>query len=107
LKKLLVTAITAVLMFGGIGAATAKSGTHDPRDDNPNNDKGKCTAFFNGKKEGHEDPSAEDLEAIFDSCEGLIKGNPVENGRFPGCFDEDTDEDENTCEAEEGPDPTP
>ena len=113
MKKLLAAGITAALMFGGVSAAIAepgKAGHEDPRNDgNENNNKGKCTAYFNGEKNGHTDPDDSDdnalLEAIYDSCDGLIKGQP-DHGRFGFCFDEDTDKDGKTCEAEEG-DPPP
>lgn len=99
MRKSIVAAVAALSLVAGAGAATAKSG---PQDDNPNNDKGQCTAFFNGQKKGQERPEDAVVEAIYDSCTGLIKGNPEENGRFPGCFDEDTDGDGNTCEDTEG-----
>lgn len=105
-------------MFGGAATAIAepgKAGTHDPGadDSNPNNDHGRCTAFFNGQKKGHTSPTDEVLQAIYDACQDEnIQGRP-DKGRFPECFDGDSAEDECTEPApqQDGPDlsgvPTP
>ncbi len=106
MKKIIATLFASLLlvtMFGVI-SASAEPGP------NGNNNKGLCTAYFNGQKKGHdkhgdpgpfqalEDAANEDGEPIDDSepgsegdleqaeavyafCDGLIGGNPS-NGRY-------------------------
>ncbi|MFP5323008.1 MAG: hypothetical protein ACLGIC_14350 [Acidimicrobiia bacterium] len=110
----------ALMMLGlfGVSQATADPGP------NGNNDKGLCTAYFNGQKKGHdkngspppfaaleeaadeangddeenEDPRLERAEDVFEFCNGMIGGNPS-NGRF----DCSETEGEITCEDGGGP----
>jgi len=81
LRKTIAAAAAAFMLFAGAGVALANP-SHDPRsDDNPNNDHGQCTAFFNGQKNGHPSFTDDDVEAIYDGCGALIGGNP-DHGRF-------------------------
>lgn len=113
-----------VSMFGVISANAAPG-------PNGNNDKGLCTAYFNGQKNGHdkhdnqpgpfaalEDHAEEEAprnnddddendvtgtEAIFDYCDGMIGGN-MEHGRYLCTADDpDTEEDEFGCTDNEQP----
>jgi hypothetical protein len=102
-KKLLATLSAALLMLGLFGVASA---TADPGP-NGNNEKGLCTAYFNGQKKGHdkngnpgpfqaledvaedsgENEDREDEQQIsddvFEFCDEYgIMGNPELNGRF-------------------------
>ena len=110
MKRLLALICGATLLLAA-GAGTA-SAAHEGPGPNGSNDKGLCTAYFNGQKNGHEKqkertgeypgPFAgleehaedsgenEDLEDeqqisddVFEFCQGLgIGGNPEQNGRF-------------------------
>ena len=114
MKQRLAVAI-ATLMFVGLGAGVVQAAPGP----NGNNDHGLCTAYFNGQKKGHDkeghsspppfaaldDANDNDIQAIYDFCTGVDKGiggNPEENGRFPGCFNGDTDNDPNTSDCEDG-----
>ena len=106
--KLGASLLAALMMMGLFGAASA---TAEPGP-NGSNEKGLCTAYFNGQKKGHDkdgdgrtdnarafqglEETAEDSgenedlldeqqisDDIFEFCEGFgIMGNPEENGRF-------------------------
>jgi hypothetical protein len=126
LRKTILSALVAVLMFAGAGAALAE------KPENPG-EKGHCTAFFNGKKKGHgeegsypgpfqdlqdraPDGSDDDdgdgdpaggeeisgeLEDLYDYCQSTygIGGNGDENGRFTTCWtDDDADPDTHNCD---------
>lgn len=120
--KLGAAILAAMMMFGLFGVVSA---TADPGP-NGNNDKGLCTAYFNGQKKGHdkhesqpgpfaalqdhaeeEAPRNNDdddendvtgVEAIFNYCDGMIEGNP-DHGRYLCTSDDpETDEDEFGCE---------
>lgn len=112
MRKKLLAAMTAGMMMAGLfgGAALAgHGGAHEPQD------KGLCTAYFNGQKKGHgkngreQPPPFADLtsraeefapenndndpnndvtgfEAVGSFCGSLIGGNP-EHGRHPECFE--------------------
>jgi len=109
-KRLAVAA--AALMFAGLGAGVVGAAPGP----NGHNDHGICTAYFNGQKKGHDKKDTApgpfaaleamgDTQAIYDFCTGVEKGiggNPEENGRFPGCFNGDTDNDPNTSDCEDG-----
>jgi hypothetical protein len=84
MKKLLAVLSAALMMMGLFGAASA---TADPGP-NGNNEKGLCTAYFNGSDTGRankrgappfvaleEAAEAED-ETVAEYCEGLVGGNP-------------------------------
>jgi hypothetical protein len=116
----MLSALVAVLMFGVAGVAKAD------RPADPGKEHGLCTAFFNGKKEGHEkqkdkngeypgpfqdllsdapDGSDEndtggDVADLYDWCQQFgIGGNPDENGRFTTCWtDDDDDPDTHNCD---------
>jgi hypothetical protein len=117
-KKLGASLIAVLMMMGLFGAASA---TADPGP-NGNNDKGLCTAYFNGQKKGHdkngspgpfaaleEAAGAEDgddrdavASAVYEFCmtaagkdgDGVdIGGNPDDNGRWT-CTETD---DEYSC----------
>jgi|SRR6187399_3294497 len=110
MKKRLAVAAVA-LMFAGLGVSAAQAAPGP----NGHNDHGICTAYFNGQKKGHDKNGSPgpfaaleemgDTQAIYDFCTGVAKGiggNPEENGRFPGCFNGDTDNDPNTSDCEDG-----
>ena len=108
MKKILVALMTAGLMVAGASFATAAPGP------NGNNEKGLCTAYFNGQKKGHtegdgpgpfgvledeaaDDGSNENLEPekqvsddVFEFCNEFgIMGQPEQNGRFD-CRDDES-----------------
>lgn len=122
--KLGASLIAALMMMGlfGVSQATAEPGP------NGSNEKGLCTAYFNGQKNGHnkdgkdapppflaledaaDEPDDEDgansgsgsfetAADVFEFCQGLIGGNPT-NGRYD-CSG--TEEDGFTCEDGGGP----
>lgn len=104
MKKLLAAASLGLLLAGGtVVGATAAPGP------NGHNDHGLCTAYFNGQKTGHDkhgspgpfaalEQAADDSDSntsmtqdVYNFCTGVEKGiggNPDQNGRFPGCFDD-------------------
>ena len=109
MKKLLAVAVMALLSLGA-NAALANPGP------NGNNEKGLCTAYFNGQKNGHEEGNGpgpfgaledeaedsgenEDLEDeqqvsddVFEFCDEYgIMGQPELNGRFDCREDESRD----------------
>ena len=103
--------MAAGLLLGGVTVAQAQPGP------NGKNDKGLCTAYFNGQKKGHEqgnspgpfgvleDDNNDDIDAIFNFCSGVDKGiggNPEDNGRFPDCFTDDDGEPGNDCTDQDG-----
>jgi hypothetical protein len=104
LKKILAGVIAGLFVAGGINAGIAVAGEPGP---NGHNEKGLCTAYFNGQKNGHEegngpgpfgaleddstdDGSNEDQEDemqvsddVFEFCDQYgIMGQPEQNGRF-------------------------
>lgn len=97
-KKLLVSAAAATLLTLGAGAAQASH--TDDRDPHEPQDRGLCTAFFNGNKNGWEQngtpPPFQDLMNRADDgddqttndvetyCGTLIGGNPGPNGQSAG-----------------------
>ena len=109
--KLGASLIAALMMMGLFGAANATAAPGP----NGNNDKGLCTAYFNGQKNGHdkhgspgpfaalEDAADEEdgdegadsgdrfetAADVFQFCDGMIGGNPT-NGRFD-CAGNETD----------------
>ena len=114
MKRLLAVLFGAAVLFAGVGLTSASA---EPGP-NGKNDKGLCTAYFNGQKKGHEegngpgpfgaleddsedDGSNEDLEDeqqisddVFEFCNDDargIMGNPEENGRFDCREDESRD----------------
>lgn len=114
-NRLLGTLVLALMLAG----LFATIGVADPGP-NGNNEKGLCTAYFNGQKKGHDNENAGGngngngrqpgeypgpFQALVDEagddgvyayCEEYgIEGNPGENGRFTECFDGD---DESTHE---------
>ncbi len=122
MKRVLAALFGAALLVSGFGVVNANA---EPGP-NGKNDKGLCTAYFNGQKKGHdkhdsqpgpfsalEDHSEENAprnndddddndvtgtEAIFDYCNGMIGGNP-DHGRFLCTADDpNTEEDEFGCE---------
>jgi hypothetical protein len=123
-NRLLGTLTLALLLLGMV----ATTGIADPGP-NGNNDKGLCTAYFNGQKKGHEkqqerngeypgpfqalqdtaeaasDGEYEGEEAVYWYCairDGApgIGGNPDHNGRWTCAEDEDGDP---QCEDNEAP----
>jgi hypothetical protein len=95
-KKLLASAVVAASMFAGIGVAIASA---DPGPDkvNDHNQHGQCTAFFNGQKKGQEGLAGQDLQDFYDSCRGMISGNPAENGRYADCFTDTNNDPSDDC----------
>ena len=90
MRKTIAAAAAALMLLAGAGTALANP-SHDPRgDDNPHNDHGQCTAFFNGQKNGHPTFTDDEVEAIYDFCTGVttIGGQP-DHGRFD-CTDDPT-----------------
>lgn len=110
MRKAILALVIGVLTLGGLSVAQASPGP------NGHNEKGLCTAYFNGQKKGHEegngpgpfgaleddstdDGSNEDLEDemqvsddVFEFCDQYgIMGNPEENGRFDCRDGEDRD----------------
>lgn len=57
MRKLFAALLGALLMLGMGSMAIAKA---DPPGPNGNNDKGLCTAYFNGQKKGHGDEENQD-----------------------------------------------
>ena len=110
MRKMIAGAITALLLMLGFAAgAVAAPGDNGKAGPNGHNEKGLCTAYFNGQKKGHEegngpgpfgvledesadpeDSEDEDLETeqqvsddVFEFCNQFgIMGNPEQNGRF-------------------------
>ena len=98
MRKMIIAAITAAMLSGGAGVALA--GHTDDRPDHEPQDRGLCTAFHNGNKNGWEkngtpppfqdlmdraddgDPDTTDDVATY--CDGLIGGNPGPNGNSEG-----------------------
>lgn len=103
MKKMLATAGAAAMLLGlfGAGAADAAPGP------NGNNNRGLCTAYFNGSEQGRENkrqaPPFEALEeaaedkagqpggtgstgeqAVREFCAGMIGGNPDVRDHEPG-----------------------
>lgn len=117
MKKLLAALAAALMMLGMFGVVSASA---DPGP-NEHNEKGLCTAYFNGQKKGHDQDGDgytdkarpfigleedaedngenEDLEDeqqisddVFEFCDQFgIMGNPEENGRFDCREGEDRD----------------
>ena len=77
-RKLSASLIAALMMMGLFGAANAVA---DPGP-NGKNDKGLCTAYFNGSDTGRANkrnaPPFQSLEAagVDEVCDGLVGGNP-------------------------------
>ena len=109
MKRVLAAVFGATMMLATLGAAAVSAAPGDNGKAGPNgsNEKGLCTAYFNGQKKGHEegngpgpfgqleddatdDGSNEDLadekqvsDDVFEFCDKYgIMGNPEENGRF-------------------------
>jgi len=80
---MLMSALVAGSLVFGAGVAIADPG---PDKVNDHNQHGQCTAFFNGQKTGQDGLSGQDLQDFYDSCQGMIGGNPADNGRYPSCF---------------------
>lgn len=98
MKKMLATAGAAAVMLGllGAGAADAAPGPND------SNNKGLCTAYFNGSERGQEqkrkagpfvalqeaaddeDDSTTPEQDVAAFCEGMIGGNPLVRSGEPG-----------------------
>ncbi len=125
--RLLSVGLAGVMAFGGTAVVAAADGPGP----NDHNNRGLCTAFFNGQKNGHDNDNAggngdgngrqpgeqpppfQSLSdtagdmGVHDFCmetAGSIGGNP-DHGRYPECFDgdEDTTQDENNaCPGDEG-----
>ena len=93
MRKLIASAVIAASMLGGISVAIAAPGP----DDNPKNDHGQCTAFFNGQKKGNEELTPEQIQDFYNSCKGNISGNPEDNGRYPECFTNSDSNPDNDC----------
>lgn len=98
MRRLIAAGLTALFLAGGTGAALA--GHSDDRPDHEPRDKGLCTAFFNGNKNGWDkngtpppfqdlmdraddgdDETTDDVETY---CGDLIGGNPGPNGNSDG-----------------------
>jgi hypothetical protein len=112
MKRVLATLFGATMLLTAFGV-TAVSADPGP---NGHNEKGLCTAYFNGQKKGHQegegpgpfgvleteyedDGTDEDADVpgetriasdVFERCNGLIGGNPEHNGRFD-CSDDEAD----------------
>lgn len=110
--KRMLALICGVTLLLAAGAGTASAGHQEKDGPGPNghNDKGLCTAYFNGQKNGHEEGNGpgpfgaledeaedsgenEDLadeqqvsDDVFEYCTQVlgveIGGNPEQNGRF-------------------------
>jgi hypothetical protein len=120
-KRLLGTLVVAFMLTGMFAAF----GIADPGP-NGNNDKGLCTAYFNGQKKGHDkhgspgpfaeleriaeegyDGDGDTADAVYWWCsirDGApgIGGNPDNSGRWT-CSDEAGEEDGDYCERNESP----
>ena len=94
MRKLLASAVVAASVLGGVSVALADPG---PDKVNDHNQHGQCTAFFNGQKKGQEGLSGDALQNFYNDCQGLIGGNPAENGRYPECFTNSDDDSTNAC----------
>jgi hypothetical protein len=91
LRKLIVSALVATSLFGGVGVARADK----PSD--PGQQFGQCTAYFNGQKNGHPADTMDDVQAMYDGCKDVgIGGNP-DHGRYPECFTDDGNPLTKTC----------
>ena len=93
MRKMLITALLAGSMVFGAGHAIAAPGP----DNNPKNDHGQCTAFFNGQKKGNTELTPQQIQDFYNSCQGNIGGNPAENGRYPDCFTNSDNDPTNDC----------
>jgi hypothetical protein len=90
-RKLIVSALVATSVFGGVGLARADQPT------DPGREFGQCTAFFNGQKNGHPENTEQVVSDMYDSCQQYgIGGNPS-HGRYPECFDGDSNHDGDPC----------
>ena len=86
MRKLLLAAAIAVLTLAGIGAAQAAPGP------NGNNDRGLCTAYFNGQKNGQGPGEDTDDPPPFQGLEDLSETYT----------DNDVDDNDNDGEVAEG-----
>jgi hypothetical protein len=126
MKKLLAALLVSVMAFGGAGLASAAKGGNSAGP-SENSQKGLCTAYFNGQKNGHDkngepgpfvdlgqdagDGSDEgdtvgDPADIWEFCDGLIMGQPS-HGRYTCYIDdmetESTEDDQATCDENPAP----
>ena len=81
-KKFVVSALTALFLAGGVGAATADPGP------NGNNTYGLCTAYFAGSENGREHkrkaPPFQGLEAAAEAADQTVEEYCAANGTHPG-----------------------
>jgi hypothetical protein len=94
MRKMLLSALVAGSLVFGAGVAIAAPG---PDKVNDHNKHGQCTAFFNGQKKGQEGLTGDALQAFYNDCQGMIGGNPADNGRYPECFTNSDDDTTNDC----------
>lgn len=116
MRKMILGVLTTLFLVSGASAAVAGHQENDGPGPNGHNEKGLCTAYFNGQKNGHEegdgpgpfgaledeatddgsDENREDerqvSDDVFEFCDQYgIMGNPEENGRFDCREGEDRD----------------
>lgn len=106
-RKLITLAIASLMAFGSTAAISVAGEGPGP---NGKNDKGLCTAYFNGQKKGHDkhgspgpfatlEATAEAADqTVYEWCmaNASIGGNPS-HGRFPECFDGDDSTGNDQC----------
>ncbi len=111
MKRLLAALFCTTMLVALFGAASAVQAEPGP---NGSNEKGLCTAYFNGQKKGHdkqkerngeapgpfagleehaegESDDDETVDAVYEYCEGMIGGN-MEHGRYTCTVDETPDD---------------
>jgi hypothetical protein len=122
-RRILSVAIASAMALG----STAMIATANPGP-NGNNEKGLCTAYFNGQKNGHDndraggngngngrqpgqapgpfaalEAAAEEADmSVYEYCMQFgIEGNPGQNGRFTECFDGDDSTGNDACPTDD------
>ncbi|MFP5322979.1 MAG: hypothetical protein ACLGIC_14205 [Acidimicrobiia bacterium] len=92
-KKILATLSAAFMMLGLFGVAGAQAAPPEGKGPGPNgnDDKGLCTAYFNGQKKGHD----KDGDGATDSArafQGLEEAAGENDSQTPGNEEEENDE---------------
>ena len=96
MRKIMLGAITALLMLTGLFTSPAHAAKDDEKA-GPNNEKGLCTAYFNGQKNGHDE---DNNPGPFAGLEEDGAAYDEENGADDG--DPDTDDDGEDLAEEQG-----
>ena len=98
MRKIILGTLSALLLILGAfttGASAAKDDNNGKAGPNGNNDRGLCTAYFNGQKNGHGDGEDGDRPAPFEALEAA-------GYEYTNSDDEDNDRDGDVDEGDEG-----